>query len=117
MIRHVEEQERQQRELLQRLVAQAGVGREGPPIVIPAQLPPAQSDVKATSDAIVGRVIRLRPGDSIQKAVDGARDGDTILLEPGRYDEQPILFRPALQRLTIRGVSDDPAQTVLNGGG
>ncbi len=51
---------------------------------------------------------RVRPGQSIQKAVDAARPGDTILLSPGTYRES---VRISTSRLTLRG--SGPSSTVL----
>ncbi|MEU8523508.1 right-handed parallel beta-helix repeat-containing protein [Streptomyces sp. NBC_01216] len=45
-------------------------------------------------------VHRVRPGESIQKAVDAARPGDTVLLAPGTYRESVRITTPGL---TLRG--------------
>ncbi|MFJ5271770.1 nitrous oxide reductase family maturation protein NosD [Streptomyces sp. NPDC088358] len=45
-------------------------------------------------------VHRVRPGESIQQAVDTARPGDTVLILPGTYHES---VRVAVPNLTVRG--------------
>ncbi|CAL9640692.1 right-handed parallel beta-helix repeat-containing protein [Streptomyces sp. Tu 3180] len=45
-------------------------------------------------------VHRVQPGESIQKAVDAAEPGDTVLLSPGTYKESVDITVP---RLTLRG--------------
>ncbi|MFF3301761.1 nitrous oxide reductase family maturation protein NosD [Streptomyces sp. NPDC002908] len=42
----------------------------------------------------------VRPGDSIQSAVNSARPGDTILILPGTYHESVLVTKPGL---TLRG--------------
>ncbi|MEO3827143.1 right-handed parallel beta-helix repeat-containing protein [Actinomadura sp. B10D3] len=56
----------------------------------------------ATAGGKGGRTHVVRPGHSIQKAVDRARPGDVIKLKAGRYDGG-VLIR---KRLTIRGAGD-----------
>ncbi len=56
-----------------------------------------------------GRVHVVKPGRSIQKAVDRARPGDVILLKAGRYDGGVLVRKP----LTIRGAGN---KTVLRPG-
>ncbi|GAA2774875.1 right-handed parallel beta-helix repeat-containing protein [Streptomyces showdoensis] len=53
-------------------------------------------------------VHRVKPGQSIQRAVDAARPGDTILLAPGTYRES---VRITTSGLTLRGYGVSP--TVL----
>lgn len=53
-------------------------------------------------------VHRVEPGQSIQRAVDAARPGDTILLSPGTYRESVRITTP---HLTLRGAST--SHTVL----
>ncbi|MFG2478892.1 nitrous oxide reductase family maturation protein NosD [Streptomyces fagopyri] len=45
-------------------------------------------------------VHRVSPGESIQKAVDAARPGDTVLISPGSYHES---VRVTVPDLTVRG--------------
>lgn len=63
-----------------------------------------------SSRAATGRTHVVKPGHSIQAAVNAARPGDVIQLKAGRYDGG-VLVR---KRLTIRGVGD---KTVLRPGG
>ncbi|MEV7279352.1 right-handed parallel beta-helix repeat-containing protein [Streptomyces sp. NPDC093111] len=53
-------------------------------------------------------VHRVKPGESIQKAVDAARPGDTVVLAPGTYRES---VRITTSNLTLRGSTVFP--TVL----
>jgi serine/threonine protein kinase len=63
------------------------------------------------------RIHSVRPGDSIQAAIDGAAPGDRIELAPGRYTitEMIVVNRP----LTITGIAQredgEPLPTVLQG--
>lgn len=58
------------------------------------------------------RVWTVEPGQSIQAAVDQARPGDTIEVEPGRYKEQVLVDR---DRITLRGKRQGEARAVLDG--
>ncbi|MER7952286.1 right-handed parallel beta-helix repeat-containing protein [Streptomyces sp. NPDC096079] len=62
----------------------------------------------AAPSAGKGSVHRVKPGESIQQAVDAARPGDTILLAPGTYRES---VRITTSNLTLRGSTVFP--TVL----
>ncbi|MHA7130168.1 nitrous oxide reductase family maturation protein NosD [Algoriphagus namhaensis] len=44
---------------------------------------------------------KLRPGDSIQKAVDAAEPGDTLIFQPGTYSASAIVIRKPLTLLGI----------------
>ncbi|MFF4169630.1 nitrous oxide reductase family maturation protein NosD [Streptomyces sp. NPDC001744] len=57
-------------------------------------------------------VHRVKPGESIQKALDAARPGDTVVLSPGTYRESVTVTTPGL---TLRGSGVFP--TVLVPGG
>jgi hypothetical protein len=70
-----------------------------------ASLAPASQ----AADGAHGRVHVVKPGHSIQRAVDHARPGDTILLKAGYY-EGGVLVR---KRLTIRGEGN---KTILRPG-
>ncbi|MEU6164353.1 right-handed parallel beta-helix repeat-containing protein [Streptomyces tanashiensis] len=54
-------------------------------------------------------VHRVKPGESIQKAVDAARPGDTIILAPGTYRES---VRITTSNLTLRGSTVFPTVIV-----
>ncbi|MEU0134580.1 right-handed parallel beta-helix repeat-containing protein [Streptomyces sp. NPDC006296] len=45
----------------------------------------------------------VRPGDSIQSAVDAARPGDTVVVLPGTYRESVLITKPGLTLLGTRG--------------
>ncbi|MFF2729518.1 nitrous oxide reductase family maturation protein NosD [Streptomyces sp. NPDC058008] len=45
----------------------------------------------------------VRPGDSIQSAVDAAQPGDTIVVLPGTYRESVLITKPGLTLLGTRG--------------
>lgn len=62
--------------------------------------------VPAASAAAPG-VRVVRPGQSIQAAVDAARPGDTVVVRPGTYRESVLISTPGL---TLRGSGD---RTVL----
>ena len=59
------------------------------------------------------RTLTVAAGGSIQAAVDAARPGDTVLVEPGLY-RQTVLVDA--DRITLRGLVRDGARAVLDGG-
>ncbi|MCM1949310.1 right-handed parallel beta-helix repeat-containing protein [Streptomyces sp. G2] len=69
----------------------------------------AGSGLGAAAPGAVSRTVHLvKPGESIQKAVDAAKPGDTIVLTPGTYRES---VRITTSRLTLLGSGS--ASTVL----
>lgn len=66
----------------------------------------AEPSVSAATPA----VRTVHPGQSIQAAVDAARTGDTIVIEPGTYHESVLIKK---QGLTLRGTA---ARTVIKPG-
>ena len=73
------------------------------------------------------RVIRVRPGQSIQNAVERAEPGDTVLVQPGTYREagRPCPADPSHRcavvvsrnGITLRGETDDGQRVVLENAG
>jgi cytochrome c peroxidase len=62
----------------------------------------------------VPRTITVRAGASIQAAVDQARPGDTIEVEPGTYKESVLVD---VDRITLRGLVKDGRRAILDGEG
>jgi parallel beta-helix repeat protein len=56
----------------------------------------------------------VRPGESIQAALDQAGPGDTILVEPGIYRESLVV---EVENLTLRGIVRDGQRPILDGEG
>ncbi|WP_105975311.1 right-handed parallel beta-helix repeat-containing protein [Streptomyces geranii] len=67
----------------------------------------APADSRTAPKAL--RIHRVQPGESIQKAVDAARPGDTVVLSPGTYRES---VRITVSNLTLRGSVAGPAVLV-----
>ncbi|WP_371673552.1 right-handed parallel beta-helix repeat-containing protein [Streptomyces sp. NBC_00289] len=63
----------------------------------------------AAPSAAGWRVHRVQPGESIQKVVDAAKPGDTVLLSPGLYHESVTI---TTSDLTLRGMNADSAVIV-----
>lgn len=61
----------------------------------------------AAPPAAAHRIHLVKPGESIQKAVDAAQPGDTVLLSPGVHHESVTVSTPGL---TLRGMG---GRTVL----
>lgn len=62
------------------------------------------SGLGAAPSAGSWRVHRVQPGESIQKAVDAAKPGDTVLLSPGLYHESVTI---TTSDVTLRGMNAD----------
>jgi cytochrome c peroxidase len=60
------------------------------------------------------QTITVRAGGSIQSAVDQARPGDTIEVEPGSYKESVLVD---IDRITLRGLVREGQRAVLDGEG
>jgi len=56
--------------------------------------------------------LTVHEGESIQAAVDCAKPGDTILVEPGVYHERVVID---LSDITLQGIADEPEQCPLMG--
>ena len=64
-----------------------------------------------------GRRVHVSTAEELAAAVDGARDGDVILLADGAYRVGQFLGLDNLKNVTIRGASNDPAKVILRGRG
>lgn len=73
--------------------------------------PGPRATVKAPT-AREATVWTVKPGQSIQAAVDQARPGDTIEVEPGTYKEQVLVD---IDNITLRGRKNGDARAVLDG--
>lgn len=60
------------------------------------------------------RTLVVKPGGSIQDAVDAAHPGDTIEVEPGTYRQSVLVD---VDRITLRGLVRDGQRAVLDGEG
>ena len=74
----------------------------------PAPLAPAPAPI-----ARAATVWTVKPGQRIQAALDQARPGDTIEVEPGTYKEQVLVD---IDDITLRGRKSGEARAVLDGG-
>ncbi len=72
---------------------------------------PAESPAKPAPEH-APRTITVRPGASIQAAVDQARPGDTIEVEPGTYRQSVLVD---VDRITLRGLVKDGQRAILDG--
>ena len=73
---------------------------------------PAPSSATPRPVARAATVWTVKPGQSIQAALDQARPGDTIEVEPGRYKEQVLVD---IDDITLRGIRAGEARAVLDG--
>jgi PGF-pre-PGF domain-containing protein len=71
------------------------------------------STVIAGNGAAATEII-VHKGESIQAAIDSSGSGETIILEPGTYEEQLSI---SSSDLTIISQSENPDDTVINGSG
>lgn len=69
--------------------------------------------VPARAGAPEGRVITVRKGESLRRALDKARQGDTVQVHSGTYTES-LLYLPSGIRLVS---SDGPGQAIIDGAG
>ncbi|MEW6359276.1 MAG: right-handed parallel beta-helix repeat-containing protein [Planctomycetota bacterium] len=65
--------------------------------------------------------LEVRPGESIQAAVDAANPGETVLIHPGTYrparpGEAMIVFKAEKNGVTLRGAGQSPAEVVIDAG-
>lgn len=66
----------------------------------------AGSGIGAAAEIIV------HPGESIQAAVDNATTGDTIIVEPGTYNEDITIYK---SYVTVKSQSGNPDDTIIYG--
>lgn len=95
----------------------AGTASTPPPGANAPQGHPTESP--RTVSASTPRLI-VRSGGSIQAAIDRARPGDVVLVEPGRYrpaaaGEAMLIIRADKNGITLRGAGKDPGEVVLDG--
>jgi parallel beta-helix repeat protein len=69
---------------------------------------------RASSPPAAPRVLRVAPGGAIQAAVDQARPGDAVEVEPGTYRESVLVD---VDGITLRGLVKDGQRAVLDGEG
>lgn len=76
----------------------------------PVTTPTQSSNPK--SDAAAPQMLRVKAGESIQAALDRARPGDTVEVEPGVYRESLLVDA---DRVTLRGLVVNGQRAVLEG--
>ncbi|MEM7350766.1 MAG: parallel beta-helix domain-containing protein [Acidobacteriota bacterium] len=78
-----------------------------------AFVPPSAAVMRPPARREGSRLI-VGPGERIQDAIDVARPGDTVVVQPGVYRETLTLD---LSGITLRGLVEDGRRAVLDGGG
>jgi hypothetical protein len=68
-----------------------------------------------TSIHVASLIYTLNPGDSIQSAINAADPGDTIILNPGTYNQYGITLDRSLTLRANTSYGGTPANTVING--
>ncbi|MFQ3611871.1 MAG: parallel beta-helix domain-containing protein, partial [Fimbriimonadales bacterium] len=74
--------------------------------------PPILRKRQNTTEQPVGRVVEVRPGQSIQEAVDKAGRNGVVRIYPGTYHENVLVIHHGV---TIEGVIQDGKRPVLDG--
>jgi parallel beta-helix repeat protein len=87
------------------VVARLRPPAEGGPAPLPTSEAPAPG---------LARTVRVKAGEAIQAAVDAARPGDTIEVEPGTYRESVLVD---IDGITLRGLQVGGQRAVLEGDG
>ncbi|MFF0162385.1 pectinesterase family protein [Streptomyces sp. NPDC005263] len=78
-----------------------------------ATAPVASASASASASVSGRRVLHVRPGESVQAAVDAVPGpGWTIVVHPGTYREV-VTVAPDKARLTLRGATRDPRDVVI----
>ncbi len=74
--------------------------------------PPVLRNRQRRAEQPVGRVVEVRPGESIQEAVDKAGRNGVVRIYPGTYHENVLVIHHGV---TIEGVIQDGKRPVLDG--
>jgi cytochrome c peroxidase len=73
-----------------------------------------RAEGKRAEGSVPGATFHVRPGQSIQRAVDRAHPGDRIEIAPGVYEEAVIV---EIENLTLAGIATGNARPMLDGRG